>query len=105
MESKIKIKLGPIEVEYEGSESFLKQELPALIKTVTELFKAILEMRKEITKSIKDEIEIRRKISDFGENGDLGEIKDIRGLAKEVEKLRALDEKTLDNLKKQGVAA
>lgn len=40
MESKIRIKLGPIEVEYEGSESFLKQELPALIKTVTELSKS-----------------------------------------------------------------
>lgn len=37
MESKIRIKLGPIEVEYEGSEAFLKQELPNLIKTVTEL--------------------------------------------------------------------
>jgi len=41
MESKIRIKLGPIEVEYEGSESFLKQELPALIKTVTELSKSV----------------------------------------------------------------
>lgn len=40
MESKIKIKLGPIEVEYEGSEAFLKQELPDLIKTVTELYKS-----------------------------------------------------------------
>jgi hypothetical protein len=40
MESKIRIKLGPIEVEYEGSEAFLKQELPALIKTVTELSKS-----------------------------------------------------------------
>lgn len=39
MESKIRIKLGPIEVEYEGSEAFLKQELPALIKTVSELYK------------------------------------------------------------------
>ena len=37
MESKIRIKLGPIEVDYEGSEAFLKQELPSLIKTVTEL--------------------------------------------------------------------
>jgi phage host-nuclease inhibitor protein Gam len=41
MESKIKIKLGPIEVEYEGSEAFLKKELPALIKTVTELSKTV----------------------------------------------------------------
>jgi len=37
MDSKIRIKLGPIEVEYEGSEGFLKQDLPELIKTVTEL--------------------------------------------------------------------
>jgi hypothetical protein len=40
MESKIRIKLGPVEVEYEGSESFLKQELPDLIKTITELYKS-----------------------------------------------------------------
>lgn len=41
MESKIRIKLGPIEVDYEGSESFLKQELPILIKTVTEMSKSL----------------------------------------------------------------
>jgi len=40
MESKIRIKVGRIEVEYEGSETFLKRELPALIKTITELSKA-----------------------------------------------------------------
>lgn len=40
MESKIRIKLGPIEIEYEGSETFLKRELPDLIKTVTELSKS-----------------------------------------------------------------
>lgn len=37
-ESKIKIRLGEIEVEYEGSESFLKKELPELIRTVSELY-------------------------------------------------------------------
>lgn len=37
MESKIKIKIGPIEIEYEGSEAFLKEELPALIAAVTNL--------------------------------------------------------------------
>lgn len=36
--SKIKIKLGAIEVEYEGSESFLKEELPALLTAVSELY-------------------------------------------------------------------
>lgn len=40
MESKIRIKLGPIEIEYEGSETFLKRELPDLIRTVTELSKS-----------------------------------------------------------------
>lgn len=40
MESKIRIKLGPIEVEYEGSEAFLTQELPDLIKTISELYRA-----------------------------------------------------------------
>ncbi|MFC1538649.1 hypothetical protein ACFL6H_04435 [Candidatus Latescibacterota bacterium] len=38
METKIKIKLGPIEVEYEGTEKFLKEELTDLIKTVIDLY-------------------------------------------------------------------
>lgn len=37
MESKIRIRLGEIEVEYEGSQEFLKKDLPELIKTVSEL--------------------------------------------------------------------
>jgi hypothetical protein len=36
-ESKIRIKLGHIEVEYEGSETFLKDELSNLISTLSEL--------------------------------------------------------------------
>ncbi|WP_139212920.1 hypothetical protein [Pseudomonas sp. NFR09] len=36
--SKIKIKLGAIEIEYEGSESFLKEELPQLLGAVSELY-------------------------------------------------------------------
>ncbi|AZQ83375.1 hypothetical protein EKO29_04495 [Colwellia sp. Arc7-635] len=40
MESKIKIKMGPIEIEYEGSEGFLKEELPALLSAVSDLYKA-----------------------------------------------------------------
>lgn len=35
--SKIRIKLGPIEVEYEGSEDFLKKELPELLAAVSKL--------------------------------------------------------------------
>jgi hypothetical protein len=36
--SKIRIKLGAIEVEYEGSESFLKEELPQLLSAVSDLY-------------------------------------------------------------------
>lgn len=39
MTSKIRIKLGPIEVEYEGTESFLKEELPQLLEAVANLYK------------------------------------------------------------------
>ena len=38
MTSKIKIKMGPIEIEYEGSEEFLKEELPALLEAVSDLY-------------------------------------------------------------------
>lgn len=38
MTSKIKIKMGPIEIEYEGSEEFLKKELPALLEAVSDLY-------------------------------------------------------------------
>lgn len=39
MTSKIRIKMGPIEIEYEGSETFLKVELPELLKAVSNLYK------------------------------------------------------------------
>lgn len=37
MTSKIKIKVGQIEIDFEGTEEFLKKELPALLKTVSQL--------------------------------------------------------------------
>jgi hypothetical protein len=39
MTIKIKIKLGPVEVEYEGSEEFLKKELPDLLSAISKLYK------------------------------------------------------------------
>ena len=36
--SKIKIKLGAIEIEYEGSETFLKEELPQLLSAISDLY-------------------------------------------------------------------
>lgn len=40
MESKIRIKMGEVEVEYEGSESFLKRELSAILDAVSRLHDA-----------------------------------------------------------------
>lgn len=39
MESKIRIKMGAIELDYEGSEHFLKEELPELLEAVVTLYK------------------------------------------------------------------
>jgi hypothetical protein len=38
MSSKMRIKVGQIEVDYEGTEEFLKKDLPALLLSVSKLF-------------------------------------------------------------------
>jgi hypothetical protein len=55
------------------------------IKSVTELFKTLLEMRKEIQKSLKEEIDIRRKVNVVDDERDIEKIIDIRQLANKVE--------------------
>ncbi len=40
MSSKLRIRIGEVEIDYEGTEEFLKQELPSLLKTAMELHKA-----------------------------------------------------------------
>jgi hypothetical protein len=39
--SKIRLRIGEIEVEYEGSEAFLKADLPALLETVVDLHQTV----------------------------------------------------------------
>ena len=66
------------------------------VKTTTEMFKALLEMRKEVMKSLKDEIEVRRRIDKDlkGEGEDLLEgLIDIRKLAKKVEEFKGKKER------------
>lgn len=57
------------------------------VNTMTEIFKTLLEMRKELNKSLKDEIDIRRKIGKGVKDVEEGieEILDIRKIAKKVE--------------------
>jgi len=57
------------------------------IKTITQLFSSLLDMRKEIAKSVKEEIELRRKISNDTDKDESGfeELLDIRKIASKVE--------------------
>lgn len=55
------------------------------VKSVTELFKTLLEMRKEIQKSLKEEIDLRRKINIDETEQDIESVIDIRGLADKVQ--------------------
>jgi len=55
------------------------------VKSVTELFKTLLEMRKEIQKSLKEEIDLRRKVNVVDAEQDIDKVIDIRGLADKVQ--------------------
>jgi hypothetical protein len=55
------------------------------VKATTALFNSILDIRKEINKSLKDEIELKRRL-DEGEENDVTSI-DIRSLAAKIELL------------------
>ena len=57
------------------------------VKSITELFKLILELRKEITKNAKDEFELRRK-NDKGEDDFDDSTIDIKKIADRIDKVR-----------------
>ena len=63
------------------------------VKSTTELYKSILDVRKEIIKSIKDEIDLRRKIDNKTGDTDFSNF-DIRSLANKVEKITRSNEQT-----------
>ena len=77
------------------------------VKSITGLFNSLLEMRKEIAKSIKDEIEIRRKIKDKSGELDLEDLLDVRGMAKKVDKFKddtkKMKEERLSKTKEQTI--
>lgn len=63
------------------------------VKSITALFNALLEMRKEITKSVKDEIEIRRKIRDDDEMIDIEDMVDVRKMVAKIEDFKIAAQK------------
>jgi hypothetical protein len=62
------------------------------IKAITTLFSTILEMRKEIAKSIKDEFELRKKLIRSDSLEDLEDMLDVRKIAARVDKFRQTEE-------------
>lgn len=58
------------------------------IKTVTGLFTSLLEMRKEIAKNIREEIEIRSKMEDSDSDEEIERIINVRKLAEKIEQFR-----------------
>lgn len=73
------------------------------VKSVTNLFNSLLEMRKEIAKSVKDEIEIRRRIKDKKLNFDLEELFDIRSMVTKIDefssKVKKVKDRRIEGLK------
>lgn len=69
------------------------------VKAVTGFFNILLEMRKEITKNLKDEIELRRKVTledDFDPETDL----DLRKIANTISEMNDEKEKLKGKVKK-----
>jgi len=58
------------------------------VKSITALFISLLEMRKEIAKSVKDEIDIRRRIKDQNDMVDLEGLLDVRSMADKINKFQ-----------------
>jgi Skp family chaperone for outer membrane proteins len=71
------------------------------VKSVTELFKTLLEMRKEIQKSLKEEIDLRRKIDISEAEQDIESIIDIRSVAEKVESFQKKQNQFKDDIIKK----
>ena len=67
------------------------------VKATTELFKTLLDMRKELTKSIKDEIDIRRKIK----SGKIENLEDLLDVSHIMDRIGEFQETTKKVKKKE----
>jgi len=89
-----KLKIGIEKIFPEKLDARYSRFLEEKIKAVTELFKGILEIRKEITKNIKDEFELRsRYIEDKDSDTDIFGTADVRYIVKKIEQLNKEDDK------------
>lgn len=66
------------------------------VKSITALFNALLEMRKEIVKSVKDEVDIRRRITDPNELINIEDMVDVRDVVSKIEEFKLTNQKMKD---------
>lgn len=71
------------------------------VKSITNLFNSLLEMRKEITKSVREEIEIRRKLETKDGIEEIEDAIDIRKVAKQVESFKEKQRKFKDEIERK----
>jgi hypothetical protein len=71
------------------------------IKTVTSLFNSLLDMRKEIARSIKEEIEIRRKVEKGDSDYDLEDIFNVRDFADKIDDFKQEQKKVRSKIKQK----
>jgi hypothetical protein len=69
------------------------------IKTITSLFNALLEMRKEIARSVKEEIEIRRKVERTDSDYELEDIFNVRDFADKIDDFKEEQKKLRSKVK------
>ena len=62
------------------------------IKTITSLFQLILEIRKEFTRQVVQEVELRRKLKIDDSEKNIADLIDIRSIARKIEKLKETSE-------------
>jgi len=70
------------------------------VKSITNLFNSLLDMRKEIVKSVREEIDLRRKLDVGDGNYDLENIIDIRKVAEKVEDFKEEQKKFRNKIEK-----
>jgi hypothetical protein len=71
------------------------------VKALTNFFTTILEMRKEIAKSVKDEIEIRRRLKKSDDDLDLESMMDIRSFASKIQDFKEEKDKLVSKRTKE----
>jgi len=69
------------------------------VKTITQFFNSLLEMRKEIAKSAKDEIDIRRRMKDKNLDVVLEDLLDVRSMVEHVDSFKEEVKKIKDKRK------